>query len=891
MDISWQCCKLHTDNRQVLEDILPRNYKYVVKSHNVIEKAQIDIESKFESTLLVNVCTEEGLKTFLEDFTFMTYTSYNQEKGGKDQKNLKTVKWSGKRKCIHNVSKQEKPDGSQRKDKVPNKNTSCEAYLKFKLVNCQDHEHSEECSLYSLQLELSYQHNHSIKSGSAVQFQHVAEDVRLRFHELFSQGYSASQAYAAHRRDVEKRHGSEEDLYYSANSTLIPSYRWVFYQKNIFMNQNFGPVNSPATYRMAEEKVQQYNHKYNQELAKIRQKENGQYYVICCEPMSRRAHEMLPASGDIVLIDSTSSLDNHDSKFFRLLCSSPIGGIPLGWVLISHESESLLTEAFTLFRETLPQSAFFKRGPVKGPRLFLSDDATSEHNMLRNVWPDSQVLLCVWHVQQALWRYLWSRDHNVAKEDRKHLFKLFRSLVYAKSRRNFDSFVEKLRQDDIAENYPDFIQHVENNYLSRPEMWAMYHRIESELPTNSVTTNNMLENPFRILKENVFSRTKVNIYFEGKCLKIIIFILLQAYNIPSLLEILFEESSIHYRRKLIDVGNSRYGTLSQSKSTYQNTKTSITSDKILEVGEGCFLVESETRENEMYLIDMKNNHCQCIQGRMKGNCKHKIAIMKHYNCAEMSVLPVNDSSSRSIYHYIAYGITLPAEWYRPLKKPDETENINKYLQERQAETSDVTDQQEDNEAVDNEDADNEVDHDEEDAEEDDYEEDAEAENETSQQEFNDLWALFQNAQRKFEQKLRMNLESKDFTKCFRKFVKNIDQVTSTQNPERFKRKLFEFGQDLGTVGKNGGRKRKTSSQIPVQATAKARRVQSQAGKSSAKYGRKHKQHTQQTQLQVYSDDEIVYHSFPSQNTRKRRRHHSLSSAVEENRQNPKKHIN
>ena len=118
----------------------------------------------------------------------------------------------------------------------------------------------------------------------------------------------------------------------------------------------------------------------------------------------------------------------------------------------------------------------------------------------------------MWHCQQAIWRYLWARDHNVLKKHRKPLFKLFRSLVNARTRENFDRAVDKLFNDELASQYPDYQRHIRDNYLNRPEMWAMYSRFEQNLPTNGISTNNFLENSFRILKENVFHRCKVSVF-------------------------------------------------------------------------------------------------------------------------------------------------------------------------------------------------------------------------------------------------------------------------------------------------------------------------------------------------------------------------------------------
>ena len=73
----------------------------------------------------------------------------------------------------------------------------------------------------------------------------------------------------------------------------------------------------------------------------------------------------------------------QDSKFFRLLTCSPVGGLPLGYLVVSSEKESVLTLAFNLYKSLLPSYAFNNRGPEKGPQVILTDDADSEINALR----------------------------------------------------------------------------------------------------------------------------------------------------------------------------------------------------------------------------------------------------------------------------------------------------------------------------------------------------------------------------------------------------------------------------------------------------------------------------------------------------------------------------
>ena len=97
----------------------------------------------------------------------------------------------------------------------------------------------------------------------------------------------------------------------------------------------------------------------------------------------------------------------------------------------------------------LPEDAFFNRSD-RGPALFLSDDAAAEISALKTVWPEATHLLCQWHCCQAVWRWLWSAQHNIAKLDRPVLMKLFTTMVYCRSMTSFKKAEEAFNEDDIA---------------------------------------------------------------------------------------------------------------------------------------------------------------------------------------------------------------------------------------------------------------------------------------------------------------------------------------------------------------------------------------------------------------------------------------------------------
>jgi hypothetical protein len=55
----------------------------------------------------------------------------------------------------------------------------------------------------------------------------------------------------------------------------------------------------------------------------------------------------------------------------------------------------------------------------------MTDDSAAERAALAEVWPLAVLLLCIFHVLQAEWRWLLS---NTKKEDRQKIMYLFRKV-------------------------------------------------------------------------------------------------------------------------------------------------------------------------------------------------------------------------------------------------------------------------------------------------------------------------------------------------------------------------------------------------------------------------------------------------------------------------------
>lgn len=183
---------------------------------------------------------------------------------------------------------------------------------------------------------------------------------------------------------------------------------------------------------------------------------------------------------------------------------STAGGLPLGILITTSENQATITAALQLLNSVLPAERFFGCRE-DGPRVILTDDCLALQQALNAVYPGATLILCVFHLLQAMWRWLWNSHNGVAKDHRSYLMSSFRRIVYAGTPSSLEEGYKVLTQDPTAQKYLKFLQHLAEIF-KRKEEWAIC--FQSELPTRGNHTNNYVESAMRILKEKVIYRLK-----------------------------------------------------------------------------------------------------------------------------------------------------------------------------------------------------------------------------------------------------------------------------------------------------------------------------------------------------------------------------------------------
>ena len=140
------------------------------------------------------------------------------------------------------------------------------------------------------------------------------------------------------------------------------------------------------------------------------------------------------------------NVDRHGSRVFLLLTHSSSGGLPLGVIITSNEQEQTITEGLELLKTILPTGAFGGNGD-EGPAVFITDDCSSERKALHSVFPKSTLLLCTFHLLQAVWRWLWDSKHGINKDHRQSLFFHVKQMMYASDPDAVEAAYQHARSD------------------------------------------------------------------------------------------------------------------------------------------------------------------------------------------------------------------------------------------------------------------------------------------------------------------------------------------------------------------------------------------------------------------------------------------------------------
>ncbi|XP_026063184.1 uncharacterized protein LOC113046574 isoform X1 [Carassius auratus] len=246
-------------------------------------------------------------------------------------------------------------------------------------------------------------HNHNIFVAEALRHKDVGVKAIETLTQLFEVGHSPTSALAVLKSDLLAEHGNKY-VYVSANRAICPDLQFCYrlYQK--LKKQEFGEQSGEAMLAALERQVESYNAACNDTCVKLKISSAGTPLVAICSPLMKQTHT-LSNSGEMCFMDSSGNMDRENCRVFLLLTHTCAGGLPLGIVITQSEDEKTIVEGLELLKSLLKNDAFGGRGEA-GPHVFLTDDSKAEKGAIAQVFPEAAQLLCIFHLLQAVWRWL-----------------------------------------------------------------------------------------------------------------------------------------------------------------------------------------------------------------------------------------------------------------------------------------------------------------------------------------------------------------------------------------------------------------------------------------------------------------------------------------------------
>lgn len=360
--------------------------------------------------------------------------------------------------------------------------------------------------------------------------------------------------------------------------------------------------------------------------------------IIIITPIMKRAHQLNFAK-EIIFVDSTSACDPLNHAITFIMCPSAAGAIPLAIIVTKGQTYESYCQGFSLLKEAVPES-FCGQG---FPNIFITDQSAAEINAINYIWPKSSTLLCVFHVLQAVWRWLWDSKHNIPLEKRKILIKEFRTILYSES--IVDAEHAYLKSTEKNLDCPNWISYIQN-YWSYRQKWCLCFRDHT---SRGHVTNNYCEVAVRLFKDHVLCRVK-------------------AYNVLALIDLTCTALENYYKHRLREFSDSRNSSSRLFLQKMIKKTTYLKKEMIIQESDDEFLVPSEEESGLMYYVDTNSGLCSCSAALTGTFCKHQCAVYKYFG-VKSEYCPVITPTDRFNIAKIAYGDkVLDESFYEPFLK-------------------------------------------------------------------------------------------------------------------------------------------------------------------------------------------------------------------------------
>ncbi|XP_077289130.1 uncharacterized protein LOC143913305 isoform X1 [Arctopsyche grandis] len=475
-------------------------------------------------------------------------------------------------------------------------------------------------------ITINLQHSHDTESAEALTSLAPSSATFDRFQCYFHSKMSVAEAIREHAAFLKEEFGDDDKL--MVNGTFNPKSRTVAHWHEKWKKNHLGDTTAPGMIKKIYDTIEAME---KVGAAKIKFIEDP-FTVCIMTPLMERASN-LQSTKDIIFIDSTSSCDLQQNTITFVLTESVVGAVPLAVIITKGQTTAEYSSAFTLLKDFL--------GDIN-PRYIMTDDSNAERSALSGIFKDSKLVLCAFHISQAVWRWLWDAKHGILIEDRKILHKFFKNILISSSEPEADIALIELNNSRICQKYLQWIKYVEK-YWERRESWCFAYRNQF---TRGNQTNNYAEITVRIFKDIVLNRCK-------------------AFNAVDIIGYVCVEMNRYYKDRLMDFAHGRNAAKKHILNPFTKKITYLTKDNIVESDNGfVYIVPSQKIPNLVYEVDIRLECCTCNTGYLGNMCKHQAGVIALFHNVKEKTL-----ENRYSIAVLALGDKANTkEFYKPLEK-------------------------------------------------------------------------------------------------------------------------------------------------------------------------------------------------------------------------------
>lgn len=298
-----------------------------------------------------------------------------------------------------------------------------------------------------------------------------------------------------------------------------------------------------------------------------------------------------------------------------------------------------LKQAFCQLQQIMPKCAFYGNGCMKGPTLILTDDSKSERESLKMTWPETTLLLCLFHYLQSWWTWLWEKKNGIEKKDKILIMNIVRQMVYSHSEEELEEHYTKLTDptETIPGKYQNVCDRTSTHWKSRCE-WALVYR--KQLLTRGHNTNNVAEAGIRIVKDLVFERIK-------------------AYNLVQMFGFITDTMELYYQNRLLQIAHNRISRpLIQKYGKHFKQAVDITVKQTHEDHLFCTYQTIQVKEQSVtmqFKVNTLISACNCDKGLSGAPCSHQVAVTLKQEKNANTLLPVYKKEIKRLFAKVALG--------------------------------------------------------------------------------------------------------------------------------------------------------------------------------------------------------------------------------------------